>query len=100
MNPSAGPPGIDPLVFEKLVQAVRARERSDLLLSSSMIAAVAATACAALSWRRAALAFGFLCSLGLCFVSRGRGPLLGPVGCALALAGFLWPRRSGAKRPP
>ena len=44
--------------------------------------------------RRAALAAGFLYSLTLCFVHNGHAQLLGPLGCAVAVTGFLWPRRS------
>jgi hypothetical protein len=76
-----------------LIATVHAQLVAALWLSAGMVLAFAAIACIALGWRRPALTLGFGYSLTLCFLANGHAQLLGPAGCAVALAGFLWPRR-------
>jgi hypothetical protein len=93
---------LDPQRLAAVLAAVHAQVATALWLSAGMLLAFAAIACVALAWRRAALACGFGYSLTLCFLSNGHAQLLGPAGCALALTGFLWPRKksTGEGRRP
>ena len=89
--PLDAPAGIDPERLRELLASVQAEVATALWLSAGMLCAFAMIACAALAWRRAALGAGLLYSVTLCFVHNGHAQLLGPVGCALAVAGLLAP---------
>jgi hypothetical protein len=97
VNPGDPPREIDPQQLLKVLQAAHDQVATALWLSAGMLCAFAAIACIALAWRRAALAFGLLYSLTLCFVRNGHAQILGPLGCAWALIGLFWPR--GKVRP-
>jgi hypothetical protein len=64
-----------------------------LWLSAGMVCAFGAIVAIALGWRRIALAGGFFYSTTLCCVRNGHAEILGPLGCAIALTGFFWPRK-------
>ena len=76
---------------------VHAQMVAALWLSLGMVFAFATVSCLALGWRRPALACGFSYSLTLCFLSNGHAQILGPVGCAVAVMGFIWPQRKFRK---
>lgn len=82
---------IDPQKLAEVLTTVQGQVATALWLSAGMLFAFAAIVCGALRWRRAALGFGFCYALTLCFVHNGHAALLGPTGCAIALAGLLWP---------
>jgi 4-amino-4-deoxy-L-arabinose transferase-like glycosyltransferase len=90
--PQDVPAGIDPQRLRELLAAVQDQVATALWLSAGMLCAFVMIACAALAWRRAALVSGLLYSITLCFVHNGHAQLLGPIGCALAVAGLLAPR--------
>ncbi len=101
MNPPADlPDELEPQKLAAVLAAVHAQVAAALWLSAGMILAFAAIGCIALAWRRPALACGFGYSLTLCFLTNGHAQLLGPTGCAVALAGFLWPQGRPAGRDP
>ena len=85
------PPDIDPQRLAYVLTTVHAQIVTALWLSAGMLLAFAAIACAALHWRRFALFFGFFYSLTLCFVHNGHAQIIGPLGCAIAFAGLVWP---------
>ena len=98
MNPPGDPSEtVDPQKLAHILIAVHAQVVTALWLSAGMILASAAILCIALAWRRAALACGLGYSVTLCFLSNGHAEYLGPAGCAVALTGFLWPRRRVAR---
>lgn len=82
---------IDPQKLAEVLTAVQSQIATALWLSTGMLLAFAAIVCGALRWRRAALGFGFCYAFTLCFVHNGHAALLGPIGCAVALAGMFWP---------
>jgi len=84
---------LDPQQLRAVLSVVQAQLVAALWLSLGMVLAFATVACLAFAWRRPALACGFGYSLTLCFLSNGHAQILGPVGCAVALLGFFWPRR-------
>lgn len=88
---SSIPANIDSERFREVLAIVKAQVATALWLSAGMALAVAATTCIAFRWRRSALVFGFFYSLTLCFIHNGHAQVLGPAGCAISLAGFLWP---------
>jgi hypothetical protein len=94
-DPLIGP--LEPQRLFILLTAVHAQVTAALWMSAGMICALAAIACVAFGGRRAALGCSFAYALTLCFVKAGYAPILGPIGCALALIGFWWPRRTPAK---
>jgi 4-amino-4-deoxy-L-arabinose transferase-like glycosyltransferase len=95
MMPESNPPDwVDAQRLHELLGAVHDQVATALWLSVGMVLAIGAISSIAFGWRRAALAAGFLYSLTLCFVHNGHAQLLGPLGCAVAVTGFLWPRRS------
>lgn len=92
---------IDPQKLAEVLTAVQGQIATALWLSAGMLLAFAAIVCGALRWRRAALGFGFCYAFTLCFVHNGHAALLGPTGCAIALAGLLWPNaRADESRKP
>lgn len=84
---------VDPQRLHEVLGAVRDQVATALWLSAGMLFAFGAISCMALGWRRPALFAGFLYSVTLCFVHNGHAQTLGPLGCAIAITGFLWPRR-------
>jgi hypothetical protein len=97
MNPSADPAeALDSEKLAAVLTTVHAQVVTALWLSAGMILVFATIVCLALAWRRAALVFAFGYSATLCFLSNGYAQYLGPAGCAVALTGFLWPRRRAA----
>ena len=97
MNPPGDPSEtLDPQKLASFLIAVHAQVVTALWLSAGMVLAFAATLCIALAWRRAALACSLGYSVTLCFLSNGHAQYLGPAGCAVAITGFLWPRRKAA----
>jgi hypothetical protein len=94
MNPASATSGtLDPFQLKAMLNVVHAQVVAALWLSLGMVLAFAAVTCIAFSWRRPALACGFGYSLTLCFLSNGHAQILGPMGCAIALVGFLWPEK-------
>ncbi len=91
---------LDPQKLAAVLATVHAQIVTALWLSAGMILAFAAVTCVALAWRRSALACGFGYFLTLCFLSNGHAQFLGPAGCAVALAGFLWPQRKSSQGSP
>jgi hypothetical protein len=93
MTPDANPPDwVDSQRLQEVLGAVHEQVATALWLSAGMLLAFGAISFMALGWRRAALFAGFLYSLTLCFVHNGHAQALGPLGCAIAITGFLWPR--------
>jgi hypothetical protein len=88
-DPAAAP---DPRAVGRALDIVRGQVETALWLSAGMVFAFVAVGCMALAWRRAALAFGFLYCLTLCFVRNGHAQLIGPVGCAVSATGLLFSR--------
>ena len=88
------PEWVDAQRLQEVLGAVREQVATALWLSAGMVFAFAAIVGVALGWRRAALVAGLLYSFTLCFVHNGHAQLLGPVGCAVAITGFLWPRKN------
>ena len=97
MNPIDSPVGLDPRQLLQVLNTVHDQVATALWLSAGMLCAFGTIGCIALAWRRAALVCGFLYSLTLCFVRNGHAQILGPIGCALALIGVLWPQRRPTK---
>jgi len=91
---------IDPQRLQEVLRIVHEQVAAALWLSAGMLMAVGAIACIAFGWRRTALAFGFLYCASLCFVHNGHAQVLGPVGCALASIGFLWPQGRVSRHDP
>jgi hypothetical protein len=87
------PEWVDARRLHEVLEAVREQVATALWLSAGMVLAVAAIVGTALGWRRPALAAGLLYSVTLCFVRNGHAQVLGPLGCAVAITGFLWPRK-------
>jgi hypothetical protein len=101
MNPDANPPEwVDVQRLHEVLGAVHDQIATALWLSAGMVLALGAITGIALGCRRAALIAGFLYSTTLCFVHNGHAQLLGPLGCAVALTGFLWPQRRSPWRMP
>ncbi len=92
-SPESLPGGLDPQKLAYALGVVRDQVATALWLSAGMLFAFAAMACAALNWRRSALVFGVFYFLTLCFVRNGHAQIIGPVGCAMAIAGVFWPGR-------
>jgi hypothetical protein len=88
MSPSPDVP-LGPAELGALLAAVHAQVAVALWLSCGMLLSVGMLACCAFSWRRAALLLGILYSASLCFVHNGHAQLLGPLGCAVGLAGLV-----------
>jgi hypothetical protein len=82
--------GFDPQRLQEVLSAVHGQVATALWLSTGMLCAFAAIACIAFAWRRAALFWGLLYSISLCFVHNGHAQMLGPVGCGVAVMGFFW----------
>lgn len=94
MNPDSPPPEwIDAQRLHEVLRAAHEQVATALWLSAGMVFAFGAILAVALGWRRTSLFAGFLYSSTLCFVHNGHALLLGPLGCAVSLTGFLWPRR-------
>jgi hypothetical protein len=91
ITPEELPGGLDPQKLSDTLGVVREQVATALWLSAGMICAISAIAAMALGWRRFALLWGFLYSLSLCFVHNGHAQILGPVGCAIAFTGLVWP---------
>ncbi len=107
MHPDNLAEAVDPQRLSAVLSSVHAQVAAAMWLSAGMICAFGAVACIALRWRVAALALGFCYSLTLCFLSNGYAQLIGPAGCAFAIAGLLWPserkapaRLGGVQRNP
>ena len=90
---------LDPQKLGEILRVVHEQVAAALWLSAGMIFAVGAIGCIALGWRRAALLFGLMYSLSLCFVRNGHAQVLGPAGCALAAMGFFWPLKRRTEPP-
>ena len=88
------PDGVDARGLQELLGAVHDQVATALWLSAGMLFAFCAISCTAIGLRRPALVAGFLYSLTLCFVHNGHAQALGPLGCAMALTGYLWPRHN------
>jgi hypothetical protein len=91
------PDGLDPERLIQIVATVHSQVCAALWLSAGMILATAMTVCVALDRRRTALALGLGYSTSLCFIQNGHAQVLGPLGVAVSLAGFLW-RSPGFRR--
>ncbi len=87
-------PEIDPEKLARVLTTVHTQLVTALWLSAGMLVAFAAIVCVAFNWRRSALVFGFFYSATLFFVHNGHAQILAPTGCAVALIGLLWPRKS------
>jgi hypothetical protein len=84
---------VDPRQLRAVLGVVHAQMVAALWLSLGMIFAFAMVSCLAFGWRRPALACGFFYSLTLCFLANGHAQILGPIGGAIAVMGFIWPQR-------
>ena len=99
VNAAFTPPvAIDPQHLLEILNIVHEQVSTALWLSAGMVCAVGAIVALAVGFRRIALVGGCFYSLSLCFVHNGHAQVLGPIGCAAALTGLLWPR--GRKGPP
>ena len=90
---------IDPQKLAEVMTTVHGQLATALWLFAGMLFAFAAIVCGALRLRRAALGFGFGYAFTLCFVHNGHAAILGPTGCAIAIAGLLWPRSRSDQGP-
>jgi len=95
-------PDIDPQRLAYVLSAVHAQVMTALWLSAGMVLATLGLIAIAAGFRKIALLFGLAYSATLFFVHNGHALVLGPLGCAVALIGLLWPglRARQASRPP
>lgn len=99
-NAANAAPEIDPEKLARVLTTVHAQIVTALWLSAGMLLAFAAIICVTFNWRRSALVCGFCYSVTLFFVHNGHAQILAPAGCAIALIGLLWPRKSSPHPVP